>query len=330
MRTVAVGGTFDILHAGHKKLLEAAFSEAGEGKVLIGLTTDEFANMGRDRAVRPHSERERALRDFLGRFSAPYDIIGIDNRFGFALEEDFDALVVSEATKSTGEEINRLRMENGRKEVRIIAVPHVLAQDSIPVSSTRVLDGEIDENGHLKGKMVVAAGSGNPVKVSAIRSVFERAFPDTEMEIIDNPVNSAVSDQPFEDETIAGAINRARNAITGTDAHYGVGVEAGLFFNGVSGKYMDVQYCAIIDRAGEITIGHGAGFSYPDEVISLVLNGREDGITIGDAMKTVYGKEDIGKKEGAVGFLSRDLLNRKELTEHAVIAALIPRISRMA
>ena len=329
MRTVAVGGTFDILHVGHKKLLEAAFSGAAGGKVLIGLTTDEFANMGRERTVRPYSERERTLRDFLRRFSAPYDIIGIDNRFGFALEEDFDALVVSEATKPTGEEINRLRRENGRKEVRIITVPHVLAQDSIPVSSTRVLDGEIDGNGHI-GKMTVAAGSGNPVKVSAIRSVFERAFPDTEMEVIENPVESGVSEQPFEEETVTGAINRAKNAMNGTNAHYGVGVEAGLFFNGVSGKYMDVQYCAIIDRAGGITIGHGAGFSYPDEVISLVLNGREDGITIGDAMKAVYGKEDIGKKEGAVGFLSRGLLNRKELTEHAVIAALIPRISRMA
>ena len=329
MRTVAVGGTFDILHAGHKKLLKAAFSGAGGGKVLIGLTTDEFANMGRDRAVRPYSERERALRDFLGRFSAPYEIISIDNRFGFALEGDFDALVVSEATKSTGEEINRLRRENGRKEVRIITVPHVLAQDSIPISSTRVINGEIDGNGHI-GKMVVAAGSGNPVKVSAIRSVFERAFPGTKIEIIENPVESGVSDQPFEDETITGAINRARNAISGTDAYYGVGVEAGLFLNGVSGKYMDVQYCAIIDRAGEITIGHGAGFSYPDEVISLVLNGKQKGITIGDAMKTMYGKEDIGKKEGAVGFLSRGLLNRKELTEHAVVAALIPRISRMA
>ncbi len=329
MHRVAIGGTFDIIHAGHKRLLETAFSEANGGMVLIGLTSDEFANKRRGRKVRPYSEREDALKDFLGRFSAPYDIIRIENRFGFALNTEFDVLVVSEGTMATGEEINRLRRENGRKEIRIVAVPHVLAQDSLPVSSTRVLNGEIDKEGRIP-KLTVAVGSENPVKVSAVRDVFQSAFESTEMEIIEKTVQSGVSDQPFEEETITGAINRAKSAINGTDAHYGVGVEAGLFFDGIAKKYLDVQYCAIIDRSGEISIGHGAGFSYPDEVISLVLNGKEREITIGDAMKMVYGKEDIGKKEGAVGFLSRSLLNRKELTEHAVIAALIPRISRMA
>jgi len=326
MPLVAVAGTFDILHAGHKRLLEAAFSRAEDGKVLVGLTSDEFANSGRDRAVRPYAEREKELEEFLSRFSAPYDIIKIENRFGFAIDGEIDILVLSEATRATGEEINALRREQGRREMEIVEVPHVLAQDSLPISSTRIATGETDENGRMKA-LRVAVGSKNPVKVSAVRDVFEKAFSGTKIEIIERKVESGVSEQPFEDETERGAINRAESAINGTDAHYGVGVEAGLFLDRLSGKYLDVQYCAIVDRSGGITIGHGAGFSYPDEVISVVLEG---GATIGDAMKMVYGKEDIGKKEGAVGFLSRGLLNRKELTEHAVIAALIPRIDRMA
>ncbi len=326
MPLVAVAGTFDILHAGHKRLLEAAFSRAEDGKVLVGLTSDEFANSGRDRAVRPYAEREKELEEFLSRFSAPYDIIKIENRFGFAIDGEIDILVLSEATRATGEEINALRREQGRREMEIVEVPHVLAQDSLPISSTRIATGETDENGRMKA-LRVAVGSKNPVKVSAVRDVFEKAFSGTKIEIIERKVESGVSEQPFEDETERGAINRAESAINGTDAHYGVGVEAGLFLDRLSGKYLDVQYCAIVDRGKGITIGHGAGFSYPDEVMSVVLEG---GATIGDAMKMVYGKEDIGKKEGAVGFLSRGLLNRKELTEHAVIAALIPRIDRMA
>ena len=321
-----VAGTFDILHAGHKKLLETAFREAGGGKVFVGLTADDFASIGRERKVRSYHERETALREFLRRFSAPYDIIRIDNRFGFAVEEDMDILVLSEATRGTGEQINRLRSDRGKRELQIIEVPHVLAQDSRPISSTRIINGEIDGGGRMD-RIIVAVGSGNPVKVAAVRDVFTEAFSGTQLKIVERSVESGVSEQPFEAETVTGAINRARNAMEGTDAHYGVGVEAGLFLNDTSGKYMDVQYCAIIDRDRKITIGHGAGFSYPEEVISVVL---DRGATIGDAMKTVYGKEDIGKKEGAVGFLSKGLLNRKELTEHAVIAALIPRISRMA
>lgn len=330
MSRVAVAGTFNILHAGHRELLNRAIDEAGNGELLIGLTTDEFAGIERGTEVRPYKERERSLQEFLGGFSVRYAIIPINNRFGPAVDGDIDALVASEATEGTAMEINRLRKERGRKEMKIVVVPHLLAADSVPISSTRILNGEIDENGRLKGKMVVAAGSQNPVKVSAIREVFQRAFSGTDIEIVERRVASEVSEQPFDEETIRGAINRSRNALKGTGAHYGVGIEAGLFFNSTLGRYLDVQYCAIIDRNDMITVGHGAGFSYPDEVISAVLDGKKDGITIGDAMKIVYGKEEIGRKEGAVGFLSRGLLNRKELTEHAIITALIPRINRMA
>ena len=39
-----VGGTFDPLHDGHKRLLTRSFELAGpEGDVVIGLTSDSFA-----------------------------------------------------------------------------------------------------------------------------------------------------------------------------------------------------------------------------------------------------------------------------------------------
>ena len=43
-------------------------------------------------------------------------------------------------------------------------------------------------------------------------------------------------------------------------------------------------------------------------------------------MKKVYGENDIGKNQGAIGFLSKGILDRKSLTEQSVLAAMIPRI----
>jgi len=40
---VCIGGTFEFLHKGHKKLIDKAFEIAGKnGFVFIGLTTSEF------------------------------------------------------------------------------------------------------------------------------------------------------------------------------------------------------------------------------------------------------------------------------------------------
>ncbi|TLZ79145.1 MAG: phosphopantetheine adenylyltransferase, partial [Methanobacteriota archaeon] len=60
---VVLGGTFDLLHAGHEALLRAAFDGRPEA-VVIGLTTDRFAKESRTR-VNPYAVRERNLKRFL-------------------------------------------------------------------------------------------------------------------------------------------------------------------------------------------------------------------------------------------------------------------------
>ena len=62
-RKVAVGGTFDEFHRGHKVLLMKAF-EIGE-HVLIGLCSDEFAKkMGKPHMTAPYEERLKELKLF--------------------------------------------------------------------------------------------------------------------------------------------------------------------------------------------------------------------------------------------------------------------------
>ena len=84
----------------------------------------------------------------------------------------------------------------------------------------------------------------------------------------------------------------------------------------------DIQHCTIVSRDGRETYGQGSGFRYPDGIAALVRSG----MTVGDAVHEVYGSTDIGKRQGAVGLLSKGLIDRKTLTEQSVTAAMIPRL----
>ena len=63
-QTVAVGGTFDEFHKGHRTLLMKAF-EVGE-RVLIGVSSDKFAEkMAKPHPTASYKQRSKDLKDFL-------------------------------------------------------------------------------------------------------------------------------------------------------------------------------------------------------------------------------------------------------------------------
>jgi pantetheine-phosphate adenylyltransferase len=78
-----------------------------------------------------------------------WEIQPLGDRHGTAVEDDFDALVVSEETAAVAQEINRLRQERGRRKVDIHQIACVFAEDGRWISSTRILAGEIDPDGHV-------------------------------------------------------------------------------------------------------------------------------------------------------------------------------------
>ncbi len=165
--------------------------------------------------------------------------------------------------------------------------------------------------------MKVIVGSLNPTKIEGARKAFSQYFED--LDVDGKNVESGSPDQPFDGDTIMGALNRAVNAHG--DCDFGVGIEAGLFWFEEIG-YIDFQAAVIYDGQNA-TYGFGPGFAFPPEVIQSALKGTE----VGDSMEQLTGIEDIGEKYGAIHYLTRGKVSRGELTRMAVTMALIPRLN---
>ncbi len=154
MPKVAVGGTFDPLHEGHKKLLERAIELARGERLEVGITSDEMARR-RLRFVLPYWIRIENLKRFLHRKGIEnVRIEKIEDAFGKTLEEDFDYLVVSPETEVTARKINEERVKRGMNEIKVVVVDWIIAEDGKPISSTRIRAGEIDRYGKVLEKRV--------------------------------------------------------------------------------------------------------------------------------------------------------------------------------
>ena len=145
---VAIGGTFDKLHRGHRKLIKEALY-IGDF-IILGLTSDKMVNAYKKHEVTNFEERKRVLEDFLEKEGAKerVQIFKINNPYGPSISDDrIGAIVVSTETEPSATEINDLRKKRGLKPLRKIVIGMVLAEDGLPISNTRMRRGEIDEEG---------------------------------------------------------------------------------------------------------------------------------------------------------------------------------------
>ena len=135
---IALGGTFDIIHKGHFVLLQKAFSISS--KVIIGLTSDEFAIKRGKKLLHNYSQRFESLKSVINKNfpNSYYEISKLDDNFGPAvLKDEVEALVVSEEMIEQGEILNKLRTQKHLSPVAIVGVPMVLAEDGKRISTTR-------------------------------------------------------------------------------------------------------------------------------------------------------------------------------------------------
>lgn len=150
-RTVAVGGTFDEFHKGHRAMIEKAF-EMGEG-VQIGLCSDDFVQkMKKPHDIAPFAVRLEELKSFLIKHGwlERAEIVPLYDAYGpAATSKRIEAIVVSRETESGAGEINEKRRANGLLPLIVVTIDMVLAENHNPISTTRIRLLEIDREGNL-------------------------------------------------------------------------------------------------------------------------------------------------------------------------------------
>ncbi|WP_028399772.1 DUF84 family protein [Ectobacillus panaciterrae] len=153
--------------------------------------------------------------------------------------------------------------------------------------------------------MKVAIGSLNKTKIGAVRNVL------TDEELLPVAVPSGVAAQPFSDEeTMNGAVNRARKALEETEADIAIGLEGGVVET-AHGLFL-CNWGALAARSGVTLLAGGARIKLPDEFLESLKQGQE----LSEVMDAYTKRKDIRSNEGAIGIFTSGYVNREEMFTH--------------
>ncbi len=131
-----VGGTFSLLHRGHRHLLSYAFYNSR--KLLVGVTSDEFVKSHKkDHPIEPYEVRALAVLLFLKSLgSKEVEIVPIDDIYGPTLwDREIDCIFVSEETFPGAFMINIARKAKGLHPLKIY-VSEIVSREGEKISST--------------------------------------------------------------------------------------------------------------------------------------------------------------------------------------------------
>lgn len=148
-KLVGLGGTFDLFHKGHASFLHFGLHQSE--KLLIGISSDQYASMRKGHITQPYEKRKQGVEQFLklqnalGRVSIlPLDSVYIPKEWD---NEPIGAILVTPDSLPGALEINRRRKEEKKSVFAVMSSPLCIAEDRLPLSSSRIWEGMIDREG---------------------------------------------------------------------------------------------------------------------------------------------------------------------------------------
>lgn len=166
--------------------------------------------------------------------------------------------------------------------------------------------------------MIIAVGSKNPVKINAAQIAFSRVFPEKEITVKHAEVNSGVPEQPWGEDTIRGAINRAKKVIKIIEgANFGIGIEGGLEKNNFG--FFTYGWVAVTNKTGGVGLARTTNVQVPKKLIDLM---KKKNLEMGHALDKLLGTNNIKQKQGYIGYATNNLITRTDAYVGAIISAL--------
>lgn len=192
---VCLGGTFDHLHAGHKRILDFAFNTGK--KVTIGITTDPFIQQKvLSQSIQSFDRRKEYLLNYLTKmhFDKRAFLFPLDTIYGIADRDiSLEAIIVTRETHANAVKINQRRAQRNLVSLDILCVPFLKGEDSKIVRAERIRKGSIDRMGksyirlfnsarqlnlpdHLRDLLRIPLGSVIEGEEQFARATAEKAF----------------------------------------------------------------------------------------------------------------------------------------------------------
>ena len=171
--------------------------------------------------------------------------------------------------------------------------------------------------------MKITVGSKNKTKVAAVRdavALYPNLFPKPEVIGLDVKVDLYGHPKNL-DETLKGAIERARQAFV--DCSYSFGLEGGLIEvpYTVSG-YMEIGACAVYNGK-ECRLGLAPAFEWPRKVTEMILSGEADASSAFKKLGLTE-HEKLGAMDGGIiGMLTNGKVSREDFSKYSILMALI-------
>jgi inosine/xanthosine triphosphatase len=164
--------------------------------------------------------------------------------------------------------------------------------------------------------MQIFVGSANPVKINAVINAASETWPEVKVSGISVP--SQIKEQPTSDEeTRQGASNRAKAVLEKglktldknleNDQVLGVGLEGGIFIDEQNEMWSTV-WIAVIDQQGNLFEANGARFKVDPIVAEPIKKGEE----MGPVIAQIVGEADVRSKQGMIGIVTANFVDRTE------------------
>ncbi len=174
--------------------------------------------------------------------------------------------------------------------------------------------------------MYLFVGSKNPVKINATINAASENWPDIKVTGLDVP--SGISSQPLSDEeTREGARNRAQSAFheglnilssievknyqDGKLPILGIGLEGGV--EKLNDELWSTVWTCVYDHERGFFESAGARFKIPNKIAKKILAGME----MGEVGAQLMNGDQIKQKQGFIGLLTKNFLDRTE--EYTII-----------